>query len=220
MAIVPKRIVDRIQFYLNHLTPFTTHATAIGLEAEEVADLGTKAHAAQTALSERSEAQQTAQNKTVALHDAVQAMSIAGAALIEKIRAKAKQAGPEVYTLAEIPPPATPSSPGIPGTPESLRVTLNSSELLLKWKCKNPPGCTGVMYQVWRSCDGGEFEYLGGAGQKSFIDSTVPAGTSAITYKIQGVRSMSVGLWAEFNVRFGAGGQSVTVTAVTEKMAA
>ena len=51
----------------------------------------------------------------------------------------------------------------------------------------------------------GAFEYLGGAGEKKWTDSTLPAGATQITYQIQAVRSTAVGPWAQFNVNFGVG---------------
>src|SRR5688572_87701 len=116
-------------------------------------------------------------------------MSTAGAALIEKIRAKAKQTGgTSVFALAQIPVPATPTSVGPPGKPYECVVELNEDgSITSKWKCSNPVGCTGVVYQLWRKIGTGEFEYIGGTGSKTFVDSTIPAGSSSITYQMQGV---------------------------------
>ena len=61
------------------------------------------------------------------------------------------------------------------------------------------------MYQICRrTAATGEFAYLGGAGEKKFVDTTVPAGAPQVTYQIQAVRSTAVGPWAQFNVNFGA----------------
>ena len=49
----------------------------------------------------------------------------------------------------------------------------------------------------------GEYEYLGGSGDKRFIDLTVPAGVPSVMYQIQGTRSTAVGDAAEFVVNFG-----------------
>lgn len=103
---------------------------------------------------------------------------------------------------------ATPTPVGDPGTPEALDVALDGAGgLILKWKCPNPAGSVGTMYQVYRRVTPtGEFTYLGGSGEKKFTDSTIPAGSSQVTYKIQAVRSTAVGLWAQFNVLFGVSG--------------
>ena len=101
-----------------------------------------------------------------------------------------------------------PSPVPAPGTPGSFKVTLGGDGSLdLTWKCNNPAGSSGTIYQVFRRTTAeGEFEYLGGSGSKSFLDTTVPAGATAVTYKIQAVRSTAVGPWAQFNVNFGTSG--------------
>jgi hypothetical protein len=113
---------------------------------------------------------------------------------------------------------ATPSPMPDPGTPEALEVTLDGAGgLILKWKCANPTGSQGTMYQIYRRVTAsGEFTYLGGSGEKKFTDSTVPAGSSQVTYKIQAVRSTAVGLWAQFNVLFGVSGSGEMIASVAQ----
>jgi hypothetical protein len=112
---------------------------------------------------------------------------------------------------------------GAPGTPTDFTVSLNGDGTLkLKWKCANPAGSVGTIYQVWRRIGGaggaGEFVYLGGSGTKDFTDDTLPAGSAAVTYQIQGVRSTAIGPWAQFNVNFGisSGGGTMIVASVEE----
>jgi hypothetical protein len=111
---------------------------------------------------------------------------------------------------------STPSPRPAPGTPYKFTVQLQSDgSLLLGWKCNNPKGASGTMYQVFRRTgSSGEFTYLGGAGTRSFLDDSIPAGTSLVTYRIQAVRSTSVGDWAEYNVNFGTGGSAPVVEEV------
>lgn len=90
---------------------------------------------------------------------------------------------------------------------------------------QQPAGVAGDIYQVFRrTTAGGEFTYLGGAGEKKLADTTIPAGTTALTYQIQGVRSTAVGPWAQFNVTFGTttgGGATASVArAAAPKLAA
>lgn len=124
-------------------------------------------------------------------------------------------------TLAEIPAPATPEPKGPPGTPNTMTVTLNGNgSLNLKWKCPNPAGTSGTVYQVYRRVGGtGEFTYLGGSGAKLFVDATVPAGATQLTYQIQAVRSTAIGLWATFNVNFGTNVGGGVTASVTEAVA-
>jgi hypothetical protein len=121
----------------------------------------------------------------------------------------------------------TPAAKGNPGTASNFKVALNGDGSIdLTWKCNNPRGTTGTMYQIFRGFDGAEgaFEYLGGVGEKKYHDDTIPAGTTSVTYKIQAVRSTAVGGWAVFNVSFGmasGGGGAMTATVEpTPKLAA
>ena len=115
-----------------------------------------------------------------------------------------------------------PSPRPAPGTPSDFGIKLSGDgSLTLTWTCKNPKGSTGTMYQVYRRTTAtGEFTYLGGAGEKKFVDATVPAGTARVTYQIQAVRSTAVGPWAQFNVTFGTAGGGGAVAAVGETSAA
>ena len=62
--------------------------------------------------------------------------------------------GPGVYTLARSAPPATPTPIGPPGLPYKLVATLKpNGSIELAWKCSNPAGCNGVIYQVYRKVE-------------------------------------------------------------------
>ena len=118
---------------------------------------------------------------------------------------------------------ATPGPVGELGQSRDFKATLSvNGSLGLKWKNTNPTSASGVVYQIFRRTSAsGEFTYLGGVGEKKFTDSTIPAGSSEITYQIQAVRSTSVGPWAEFTVRLGApGAASVTETTPAAEIAA
>ncbi|HEV7298375.1 MAG TPA: hypothetical protein VGN72_03350 [Tepidisphaeraceae bacterium] len=109
-------------------------------------------------------------------------------------------------------------SPALPpGSPESFKAELGADgSLQLKWKCANR-GAGGTMYQVWRRVGAtGPVEYCGGVGQKSFVDATLPPGTSTVMYQVQAVRSTAVGPFSQFNVNFAIGGGSATVSAVQQ----
>jgi hypothetical protein len=220
MSLQPENIADRIQFWEDHTAPFSTNAVAIGITSTEATDLQTKTEAARAAFDARQAAQQAAEAATLALYEAVEAMSTAGAALVDKIRAKAKQVGgTSVYTLAQIPAPATPSTVGNPGTPSGLKVELKpNGSFGLGWDCSNPPGCKGVLYHVYRQIEAtGDFAFLGGSGNRKFVDSSVPSGIQTIVYKIQGVRTNAIGEEAEFIVRLGTSPSGQMTAMVTAK---
>jgi len=208
MGLLPNSTAGKIQFCESHLADWSANAVAIGSSAPEIAALTTKTESARAALTEQETAQETAKTKTAALRDAVDEMVLATSDLIKKVRAKAATAGNSVYQLANIPAPAVPSPVGAPGQPSNFKVSLGvDGAPAISWKCNNPAGCIGVIYQLWRRTTAdGEFAYIGGTGARKFVDGTIPAGTSQVTYQMQAVRSTAAGPWAQFNVNFGTAG--------------
>lgn len=225
MAIVPDSNEAKINYFASKNTPWSANAVAIGTTTGAVTALATKVSTAQARLAAVTAAREASKNATAEFNAAVRDMAAAGADIIRQIRAKAGIDGDGVYFLAEIPAPATPSPVPAPGTPTAFTATLNTDgSLILKWKCANPAGAVGTMYQVCRrtGAEGqGGFEAIGGTGAKRFIDDTVPSGVPAVTYQITAMRSTAQGLPGEFTVNFGvsAGGSAMTAS-VAPRMAA
>ncbi|MGN6725264.1 MAG: hypothetical protein ACTHLZ_05070 [Tepidisphaeraceae bacterium] len=71
------------------------------------------------------------------------------------------------------------------------------------WKCKNPRGTTGTVYQVWRRIGGGAFDSIGTTGIKHFTDPTLPEGSTGVTYGVQAVTSTQHGPSGQFNPNVG-----------------
>lgn len=109
-----------------------------------------------------------------------------------------------------------------PGMPTSLKVTLGGlGSLMLSWACKNPRGSAGTIYQLQRRIGPlGEFTHLGHSGKRSFHDTSVPAGSALVTYRIQAVRSTKMGPMAEFPVNLGVDEEHAQLLAMTLKPAA
>jgi hypothetical protein len=218
MAIVPKKIPDKIQFYQQRVTPWTTNSSQIGVTSAQMTSMSAKVTAAAAALTAHNEAKQASKDATTVLYDAVRAMGDLGAALISQIKGKAQQDGDEVYALASLPVPPTPSPVGAPGAPFGFKVVLNpNGSLELKWKCNNPVNCTNVIYQVYRKVEAsGEYMYIGGVGERKFIDFSVPSGVPTVDYQIQATRSTAVGVANTFTVKFGVdAGGAMTATIST-----
>ena len=235
MGVVPDSRLGKIEFYEAHALaggPWAANAAAIGLTPASVTALGTLTTAARTAFNAAEAARQSAKSATQAFYDAVRAMHSgpgAGQDMIDTIRNFAETKNmPNVYVLAQIPPPAIPGDPSTappPGTPFEFRVSLlQNGALELKWKCNNPSGTQGTIYEVKRSIGGGALNFVGATGVKSFTDDTLPSGSAPVTYQITAVRSTARGNPAQFTVNFGIGGPGLTIASITEggpmKMAA
>lgn len=229
MGVVPDSRLGKIEFYEAHISPWTTNAATIGLTPASVTALGTLTTAARNAFNAAEAARQAAKAATQAFYDAVRAMHNgpgAGADMIDTIRNYAEtKNNPNVYTLAQIPPPATPGTTPPPGTPFDFTVgLLQNGALELKWKCSNPSGTQGTIYEVKRQIGSGAFTFVGATGVRTFTDDTLSNGSAPVTYQITAVRSTSRGNPAQFTVNFGIGGPGLTIASITEaspvKMAA
>jgi hypothetical protein len=222
MSVLPQGKISKVEFCETHNTLWNTNATAIGTTTTAITDLTTKTTAARAAFNAQKIAQDDAKAATLAFNLAVVAMTNAVSDVIKSIKTKAATAGDSVYTLANIPAPANPGPVGELGTPNKFTVALEvNGALTLKWKNTNPKSASGTVYQVFRRVTAdGPFEYLGGVGSKKFVDETVPAGSSQVTYQIQAVRSSGVGPWAQYNVNFGVGGSTTVTEGTPVKIAA
>lgn len=218
MGTFPSTRLGKIEFYEAHLPAWAVNAVAIGLSASSISDLTALTVAARSAYDAHVAAQAAARAATVAFHETVSVMHSgpgAGSDMIKTIRAFAQNTDdPNVYVLAQIPPPATPGVTPPPGTPFDFRVELlQNGALDLKWKCKNPSGVGGTVYEVMRRIGSEPFVYLDAPGVRQFTDDGVPAGSASATYQITAVRSTTRGNPAQFTVQFGTGSAGVTTLA-------
>lgn len=223
MGVVPDSRLGKIEFYEAHIAPWTTNAAAVGLTPASVTALGTLTTQARAAFNAAEAARQAAKAATQNFYDKVRAMHSgpgAGQDMIDTIRVYAETKNdPNVYNLAQIPPPATPGVTPPPGTPFEFTVgLLQNGALELKWKCNNPSGTQGTIYEVKRRIgESGAFQFVGAIGVRTFIDDTIPSGSSPVTYQVTGVRSTQRGNPAQFTVSFGSGGGGgFAITSVKE----
>jgi hypothetical protein len=226
MPIVPNDRVAKLEFYEAHITPWTTNAVAIGLASGSVTALATAAADARAAYTAHVAAQAAARAATAAFYDKIRALHNApgmGADMIQQIKTKAQTTNnPNVYVLAQIPAPAIPAPVPAPGTPTGFAATLNpDGSVKLNWKCPNPAGSAGTVYQLSRRTGPtGAFVAVGVSGARSFIDATVPAAVASVTYQIVAVRSTAIGTAAQFTVNFGVSGEGEMTASVVESGAA
>lgn len=222
MTVVPKDPIDQVQFYESHVGPWGVSAASIGLSSQSVSALAAATAAARAAFNAQRAAINAARAATENFHEKVRLMHAApgaGADMIRQIKLHAANKNdPAVYTLAQIPAPASPSTMPPPGTPSNFKVGLGAAGLLtISWACKNPAGSKGTVYEVSRRVEGleedggdgggdgggGGFVYVGCTGVKSFTDDTFPAGATGVTYQITAIRSTARGQPARFTVRLG-----------------
>jgi hypothetical protein len=214
--ILPRTALAKVEFFENHDPTWATNAVAIGTTAAAVTALTTKTTAARAAFNAQQLAQEQAKAATQTFKDAVAAMTGAGTDIIKQVKAKAATDGNSIYTLALLPVPAIPAPIPAPGTPTNFIVELSQGgALTLRWKCANPAGSQGTMYQVSRRVGTtGAFNVVGASGTKQFLDDTVPAGVASVTYRIVAIRSTAQGAEALFTVNFGVSGAGEMIASV------
>lgn len=209
MGLIPSSRIEKVQFYEAHLGPWTENAVAIGLTAAQMTAFADLVKNARSAFDAHQVALDASKAATESFYNNVRAMQNDGAGLIRSIKNKAETTGdPNVYVLAQIPSPATPTPVGPPGTPTDFRIELlQFGGLKLSFKCNNPAGSVGTIYEVKRRNGAtGAFVYIGATGVKNFTDATLPSGLSSATYQITAIRSTASGNPAQFTINFGVGG--------------
>jgi hypothetical protein len=221
MGIVPTKVQDLLAFTEAHAALWRDRASSLGLSGAQAEAFSQASSNAKTRVDEATLAENARKAATVMSNDAVRELRRSAGETLAIIKAFAdNSANPAaVYALAEIPEPATPAPLPPPGVPTDFTVQLTQSGVIeLKWKCANPAGSTGTIYEVRRRTgSAGEFTFVGVSGTRAFTDDSLPAGSTGVTYQITAVRSTKRGLPGQFNVNFGvAGGGGMFVASVTE----
>lgn len=119
-----------------------------------------------------------------------------------------------VYSLAEIPAPATPTEAPPPATPFGFKVALlEGGSLQFSFKCTNPPRVHGVTYRVERqNAPQLPYEFLVNAKDKHFEDNAFPNSATLITYRVTSQTSTKDGVPTYFTVRYGSNQQATIVS--------
>jgi hypothetical protein len=210
MPRVPTTVQDLLNFCSEHGIVWQTAPTTIGLTAAQVTAFKAATGDAVAAVTAQQAAKDSAKASTIGANTKVKALRSSVAGMIRAITTYASaQADPNtVYQNAQIDPPSPRSPSEPPGQPTNITATLDDEgNITLKWKCLNPPG-GNVIYTVSRREGAtGEFNQVGVAGSRAFLDDSIPAGSSTVQYIIRGFRGQTVGeASAIFTLQFGHGG--------------
>lgn len=209
MRLVPKDKAGKIQFCRTRVNRWAEDPGALGLSADDVNELAALTEAAEQALRDQQQAQQTARSATAKLRQSLAEMQNQAARMISRIRVTVGHQGgnPGIYPLALIPAPAKRSTIGPPGKPYAFDARFDAiGTLTLTWKCRHPRGSRSVLYHLRRQIDDGPMTYLGGCPDKSFADHTLPAGAKLVRYQVQAARSTGEGPVANFTLQLGKTG--------------
>jgi hypothetical protein len=225
MGIIPIQKVEQVQFCESHWPVWTLNGAGIGVSAAQSLAFKNFTTAARAAFDAAQNAKQ-AYRAAVTAQDAALRAAVGNAAdLIRVIKGFAELTpNPDaVYSLAQIPPPATPVPASAPGKPTNIGITLlPTGAITLAWDADNATASTGGFFSVLRKLPGqAAFTTLGGAPgstaearRMSFTDETIPTSAAAAgaQYIIQGQRGTLTGEPSDaVTVQFGVG-EGVTVS--------
>lgn len=232
MGVMPEKRADQIVFCETHLPVWQAAPTALGLSVLLVDQLETLTLAARKSYTDAQAAREASKTATQAFYADTAAMRSLAAEMIAQIKAYADlQANPTaIYNAAQIPLPAPPSAPPLPGVPDSVLVTLQTGgAVTLSWEAANAAASSGVVYIVERKLPGqAAFAVVGfspgstvESRRMSWTDAAIPtsAAGQGVQYVITGQRSGQSGpASTAITVEFGVDG--ATVTGATLAMAA
>lgn len=219
MPVIPVTRLQQIEFSEAHLPVFTAAPTSIGLTASQVSALSALTEQARKDYDAALAARQASKAATEAMYASVGSMRNQLADMVRSIKTFAEaSANPgTIYSMAQIPAPLPPSEVPPPGTPFDFKVEiLQNGALRLTWKCDNPEGASGTIYEVFRGAQGSTPSYVGSTGIKEFVDDTLPRSAVPISYQFTAVRSTRRGDPATLTVSFGVagGGGGFTINSV------
>ena len=228
MSVVPNRLLDFLSWAELHAEVWAADPVAIGLSVPQATALATAVATANSKYQEQLNALELARAATVKQQDATREARTLVADAIRSIRAFAEQqSNPnDVYTAAQIPPPAAPSPAAPPGQPTDFRASLNSDgSIRVTWKAANPSGQSGTVWFVRRRLNNSTtWTQAGVVGERSFTDETIPSSSGGASYIVQGQRGSVIGPASNaFTVQFGVdggGGFIITSTSEDAKLAA
>lgn len=212
-ATVPTDPAAILEFATPHAPVWVARAGQIGSTPEETAAVADALAAAAQAQRDAFAARSAAEAATQAYYNAAAVLREAAARVVRNAHNLARSTNnPEVFSLAEIPPPRTRRrSLPPPNAPERLRARLlNDGALVLVWNASQPRGMSGVVYEVRRRLPHSPTPtVIGATGDKSFTDATLPAGQGGAEYTVTTLRGSQRSAPSVLAVRLGVQGQGM-----------
>ena len=173
LNVLPESRLAQIEWFEQRLAAWLGNTEAIGLTNAQVMQLQSEIAAARVSYNNSQQARADSKSATVTFYANTDVMSDDGRDLIKTIKAYAETTGdPNVYALANVPPPAEPTPAGPPDTPTNVTGVINSDGAVeLKWN--------GTLASR---------TFFESIGAKSFLDATVPFGTTSVQYRVRAKR--------------------------------
>lgn len=219
MGTYPRDRQEFLNWCEAHAPVWAANAAQIGLVASQTTAFTGATTAMRTRVTAQTTAKEAARAATEAVIDSESDLRANASQLVRAIRLHAiEKDDPNVYTIAQIPPPQAGAPVPPPGQPTDFKVELNpSGSITIKWKARHPEGSDRVVYFVQRKLVGeSNFSLLGGTGEKNYEDTSLPAGIDGATYIVTAQRGQVSGPPSQqLSVTFGVAGPGFTISSVT-----
>jgi hypothetical protein len=152
MSVIPGSTHQQLEWLEAHLPTWQANAAAIGLSAAQVTALAALVTAARTAFDAMLIARDDSKSATMLFNNAIAAALDPARDYVKTIKAFAETSGnPDVYALANVPPPAEPVPVGAPGSPVNLSgVMAANGTLTLTWDAAVSGPSNGIVFEVAR----------------------------------------------------------------------
>lgn len=225
----PVQLSEFIPWSTRHAELWASDPSAVGMSQQQADSVKAAADAAKAAMAAALAARQASRNATDAQEQAERALrrAVQTAVVLIDVCAENNASPASIYSAAQLDEPTAPRRVPAPGKVKQLTASLDplSGAPVLRWKGNNPRGGGGVTYMVSRRLPGQpNFSFVGtaapsGPERRTFTDTTLPAGTTAVSYQVHTVRGATEGAAEEIQVRFGSVGAGGTSTASVTKAA-
>lgn len=230
---LPTDPAEVVAFVSSRAEVWALNQASIGSTPEEVAAVEAILEEAKAAMMAVEMARDAALAATQRYYDAAKRLRAASRIVVENAKNLAKAEGDtNVYVKARLNAPKVRARQApLPGKPVRVELEVKTfGQVVLTWKCANPRGLHGVVYEVLRRTldiserDGkrvvkwGPLEHIGIAGgDKRFVDATVPVGVPQVSYMIVSMHNGRKGETSnETPIQFGTQMRTVAATKVVQ----
>jgi hypothetical protein len=213
MGVIPTKTAEEITFGEVHAPVWAVAPTSIGLSAATCTAISAAVAGARKAFTDAQSAREASKAATNNLNAKMALMHPLLADAVQTIRLFAESTNnPSVYTMAQIPAPASPTPAPPPMQPVQLGASIvPGGTLRISFKATDTSSSGSTTYLVSRKlASQTAFTVIGSAGTsrgtqganlprgfKFFDDVTLPSGSNNMQYMVQGQRGSVFGMPSE-----------------------
>ncbi|MFI4916807.1 MAG: hypothetical protein ACIAS6_09925 [Phycisphaerales bacterium JB060] len=222
MSTIQQTQQGTLNFVSQRIAPWTENAEQLTLSLEDTTTLSALLSDAQSKFTDAKETWNEYRAKVDAQDEAIDALYDFASLLVQQIRVAAKKDGTDnLYVLAQIEPPKKPASRTDAPIPTNLRTTSTTSgDVVLTFEGSK---AGGVLFEVQRQLQPigqqpGAWDTLATIGQKEHVDTAVPSGLAAVSYRVR--TQLTTGILSQWSYPapfyFGNGNQAAPVQAAAQ----